>query len=113
MRAVTDAGPAAPGTPMSEAVQNLFTILGAVSEPATVQYFRDKYNSCEIRYGDLKKQLADDICKLTLPIRERILAISADKQYLSKVAREGAEKARASASATLREVKQIMGFRPV
>jgi tryptophanyl-tRNA synthetase len=112
MRAITDSGPVEPDTPMSEAVQNLFTILEAVSEPDTVQYFRDRYKTCEIRYGDLKKQLADDICRLTLPIRERILAIIADKQYLSKVAREGADKARASASETLREVKRIMGFRP-
>ena len=112
MRAVTDSGPTEPNSPMPDTIRNLFTILETVSEPATVQYFLDKYTACEIRYGDLKKQLADDICKIILPIRERILAITADESYISKVAREGAIKARESAAATLRETKRIMGFKP-
>ena len=111
MRAVTDSGPSEQNSSMTEAVQNLFTILETVSEHDTVQHFRDKYQSCEIRYGDLKRQLADDICKITLPIRERILELTADEDYISKVAREGAAKARNSAAKTLREVKEIMGFK--
>ena len=112
MRVVTDSGPTEPNSPMPEAIKNLFTILETVSETETVQYFRNKYNACEIRYGDLKKQLADDICKITLPIRERILAITDDEEYISKVARKGAAKARESAAETLRETKRIMGFKP-
>ncbi|MDR2563424.1 MAG: tryptophan--tRNA ligase [Prevotellaceae bacterium] len=111
-RAVTDVGPSVENAPMPEAIQNLFTILEAVSARDTVDYFRDKYRSCEIRYGDLKQQLADDICRVTLPIRERILAITSDANYIAKVAREGADRARSSASKTLSEVKQIMGFKP-
>lgn len=112
MRAVTDSGPTEPNSPMPEVIQNLFTLLKAVSTPDTVSYFYDKYNSCEIRYGDLKKQLAEDICKTTLPIRERILDIYNDQDYLRQVANEGAAKARESATKTLREVKEIMGFKP-
>ena len=110
MRAVTDAGPTTPNSEMPETVQNLFSLLKVVSTPDTVQYFIDKYNSCEIRYGDLKKQLAADICKTTLPIRERIIAISKNTEYLSKVAKLGAEKARESAGKTLQEMKKIIGF---
>lgn len=110
MRAVTDNGPTEPNSEMPEAVCNLFTLLKAVSTPDTVQYFTDKYNSCEIRYGDLKKQLAEDICKTTLPIRERIIEISRNTEYLRKTAKLGAEKARESAGKTLREMKQIIGF---
>ncbi|MEG1935297.1 MAG: tryptophan--tRNA ligase, partial [Rikenellaceae bacterium] len=52
MRATTDEGPKEPFSPMCESVQNIFTIMSIVSTPDTLQYFKDKYNSCEIRYGD-------------------------------------------------------------
>jgi len=110
MRAVTDSGPTAPNSPMPEPIQNIFTILEIVSAPDTVQHFRNQYNNCSIRYGDLKKQLAEDICKTTLPIRERIEAISNDSAYLQKVARDGAARARESAQATMKEVRKAVGF---
>jgi len=111
MRAVTDSGPVDSEAPMSEPVQNLFTILSIVSDNEIVQFYKEKYKSGEIRYGDMKKQLADDICKVTLPIRERILEIKSNEKYLDEVVKYGAEKARASASKTLRGVKEIMGFK--
>ncbi|MBR7102585.1 MAG: tryptophan--tRNA ligase, partial [Tidjanibacter sp.] len=58
MRAVTDAGPQEPNSPISEPIANIFTIMQAVSEQSTIDFFKEKYASCEIRYGDLKKQLA-------------------------------------------------------
>jgi tryptophanyl-tRNA synthetase len=112
MKAVTDAGPQKPGEKPSEPVQNLFTIMNVVSDPSTVKYFTEKHASCEIRYGDMKKQLAEDIIKVTDPIRERIIEILASKKYLAKVVAEGAEKARASASKTIRDVREIIGYRP-
>ncbi len=112
MRAVTDAGPTEPNTPMSEPIANLFTILKAVSSPDTVQYFTDKYNACEIRYGDLKKQLAEDIIKVVAPIREKIDAIKADDKYLHEVVGDGGRRARESASRTLADVREIMGIKP-
>ena len=111
MRAVTDAGPTKQGQEPSEAVNNLFTIMNVVSEQETISYFKDKYASCEIRYGDLKKQLAEDIIKFTEPIRNRINDILDDNKYLSGVVSEGAEKARASASKTVKEVREIIGYR--
>jgi tryptophanyl-tRNA synthetase len=112
MRAVTDAGPQKPGEKPSEPVENLFTIMKVVSDPSTVKYFTDKHASCEIRYGDMKKQLAEDIIKVTDPIRERISQIVADDKYLAMVVANGAEKARESASKTIREVREILGYRP-
>jgi tryptophanyl-tRNA synthetase len=112
MRAVTDSGPKTPGEKPSEPVRNLFTIMKVVSDPSAVKYFTEKHASCEIRYGEMKKQLAEDIIKTTDPIRIRINEILADKKYLAKVVREGAEKARASASKTIRDVREIIGYRP-
>ena len=113
MRAVTDAGPQAPDSPVSEPVANLFSLMELVSEPSTLQHFKVAYADCSIRYGDLKKQLAEDILKVTLPIRERILEIRDDEAYLGRIARHGAERARETAAKTLAEVKHIMGIRPL
>lgn len=112
MHAVTDTGPTTPGQEISEPVKNLFTIMNVVSDQTTIEYFTDKYSSCEIRYGDMKKQLAEDIIRFTEPIRMRITDILSDNKYLAKVVSDGAEKARASASKTVREVREIIGYRP-
>jgi len=111
MKAITDTGPTVPNQKMSVPVKNLFTIMSVVSDPSTVKYYREKYATCEIRYGEMKKQLAEDIIKFISPVRERINEIIADNRYLAKVVAEGAEKARASASATLRDVKEIIGYK--
>jgi len=112
MRAVTDAGPREPNSPMAEPVANLFYLLELLSTPDTVKHFRDSYNDCSIRYGDLKKQLAEDIIAFTTPIREKINEIYKDSDYLRKVVNMGADKARESASKTVREVREILGYRP-
>ncbi len=111
MRAVSDSGPTEENQAKPEAIQNLFDLLKLVSEESTYTHFDDLYNKCQIRYGDLKKQLAEDMIIATAPVRERINDIAADSAYLSKVAALGAEKARESASKTLREVREIIGFR--
>ncbi len=112
MRAVTDSGPTEMNSEMPEPIQNLFTLMNVVSEKSTIDFFKEKYANCEIRYGDLKKQLAEDIIHFTSPIREKILEISANNDYLRKVANMGAEKARESASKTIKEVREIIGFKP-
>ncbi len=110
MRAVTDTGPAEPGQPKSQPVENLFNLMQVMSDATTYQHFSEQYDQGSIRYGDMKKQLAEDVIRFTAPIREKILAIQADTEYLARVAALGAEKARASASRTIREVREIIGF---
>ena len=111
MRAVTDEGPQTPNSPMSEPVANLFALLELTSTPDVVKHFRDAYADCSIRYGDLKKQLAEDILAVTTPIRDRVNDILADDDYLRRVVKQGAEKARESAARTLADVREIMGIR--
>ena len=111
MRAVTDSGPAAPGEPMTDPIQNLFTLLGIVSDPDVVEYFTNQYNNCTIRYGDLKKQLAADICRRTLPVRDRIMEISNNDTYLHYVVEKGTAQARESAGATMKLVREAVGFK--
>lgn len=111
MSAVTDSGPTEPNSAISEPVQNLFTLMQVVSTPDTLQFFKDKYANCEIRYGDLKKQLAEDIINFNTPIREKIEEIKADTAYLNKVVNMGREKAQASAEKTLRDIREIIGIK--
>lgn len=110
MRAKTDAGPTQPNQKKSEEIQNLFTLMQIVSTPDTLKHFNNTYNDCSIRYGDLKKQLAEDIINFTKPIREKILTLEKEEDFIKKTIKSGAEKARESASQTIKEVKEIMGL---
>lgn len=111
MKAVTDSGPTTPGQEKPESVANLFSLMKLVSLPETISFFEEKYNDCTIRYGDLKKQLAEDMVKFMAPITEEITRIASDDQLINKVMDEGAEKARISARSTLNEVRKTIGFR--
>ncbi len=111
MKAVTDNGPQSENSTKPEVIENLFMFLKICSTPEVYDYFEEKWNNCSIRYGDLKKQIAEDICKTVSPIREQINEYVANKDLLDRVAREGAEKARESANATLQEVRKIIGFK--
>ena len=110
MKAVTDTGPAELNQEPTEPIQNLFTIMDLVSKPETAGFFRNQYAQCSIRYGDLKKQLADDIVNYLAPIREKFDQIVHDKAYLGKVAAEGCDKARANAVKTITEVRKAIGI---
>ncbi|MDR1761354.1 MAG: tryptophan--tRNA ligase [Bacteroidales bacterium] len=111
MKAKTDAGPTEPNQTKPEEIENLFSLMKIVSTPETVQHFNDLYNTCAIRYGDMKKQLAEDMIAFVAPFSEKIKEIAADEAYLQKAARMGAEKARESAAKTIRDVREIIGFK--
>ncbi|RZK58263.1 MAG: tryptophan--tRNA ligase [Pedobacter sp.] len=110
-RAVTDSGPTAEFQEKPEAIQNLFDLMKIVSSEDTLAHFDEQYNKMAIRYGDFKKQLAEDMILTTAPVRERINEIAADTSYLRQVAKHGALKARESAQKTIREVRELIGFR--
>ena len=111
MKAKTDEGPTQENQSKSQEIMNLFTLMKHVSVPETIVHFEQAYNDCSIRYGDMKKQLAEDVVSFCEPIRERINALAGDNVYLNKVMRTGAEKARASGGKVLSEVRQIIGFK--
>ncbi|MCF8307560.1 MAG: tryptophan--tRNA ligase [Bacteroidales bacterium] len=111
MKAVTDSGPTEINQEKPDYIQNLFTLLGVVSDNETCNYFEEQYNNCRIRYGDLKKKLAEDMIAFIDPLREKIEALTKDEQYLSKVVRQGAERARENASKTIKDTREIIGVR--
>ena len=91
-------------------LRHLNEVLG--SKEAT-EYYNDLYNRMEIRYGDMKKQMAADANKLLTPIREKIIAFSSDDALLDRIMRQGAEAASARAEKTIEEVREIIGFRKI
>ncbi|MDB5227084.1 MAG: tryptophanyl-tRNA synthetase [Bacteroidota bacterium] len=113
MRAKTDTGPTQPNQQKPDEIKNLFTLMNLVSKKETLQFFEDAYNNCTIRYGDFKKQLAEDIIQFTNPFKEKISALENDTKYINNIAESGAEKARVSAAKTLDAVHEIMGLKSI
>ena len=111
MRAKTDSGPTGPFSVKPDYIENLFLLMKLVSHNDVVDKFEQDYNSCVIRYGDMKKQLAEDMVKFISPIRQKVETILSDTIYLRDVMIKGAEKSRESAKETLERVRQAMGLK--
>jgi tryptophanyl-tRNA synthetase len=110
MKAKTDSGPAEPNSPKPDYIENIFLLMKLVSPADTREKFESDYNNCNIRYGDLKKELAEDMVRFISPIREKAESIRSDHAYLKKVMEAGAEKARISARATMERVREAIGL---
>ncbi len=110
--AKTDLGPQGENTPFSPEIENIFALFELVSSKETINYFKLKWNNGEEKwYGEMKKQLITDMVSFVNPIRQRIQELSKDSEYLSKVARLGAEKAHESGAETVRKMREIIGFK--
>jgi tryptophanyl-tRNA synthetase len=110
MKAKTDAGPTEPNAIMPDYIQNLFLLMHLTSRPEIIDIYRSAYNNCNIRYGDMKKQLAEDMAAFVHPIRERATELQKDEAMLRKILKQGAEKARASASKNIEGARKLIGI---
>ncbi len=110
MKAKTDGGPQEPDSEMPEEIQNIFDLLSLVSDPETIAQYTEAYRDCSIRYGDLKKQLAEDIVVYIAPIRERAESLLQKPEQIEKILKEGAIKARESAKKTLDDARAKIGL---
>lgn len=111
MKAKTDSGPTEPNSPKPDYIENIFGLMKLVSTDEVIKKYEEDYNKCSIRYGDMKKQLGEDMVKFISPIREKADAIRNDAAYLKEVMEKGAEKARKSAKATMEIVREAMGLK--
>jgi len=111
MRAKTDSGPTEQNSVKPDYIENIFLLMKLVSTEETVKKFDEDYNKCTIRYGDMKKQLGEDMVKFISPIREKVNAILRDEDYLRKVMEQGADKARKSAKATIEKAREAIGLK--
>lgn len=111
MKSKTDSGPSAPNTPKPDYIENIFLLMKLVCDDGVLRKFEADYNNCTIRYGDLKKQLAEDMVKFIAPIRSKVDAILADEAGLKRIMEQGAQKANKSAAATMQLVRQAIGLK--
>ena len=110
MKAKTDAGQQNQILPKPDYIENIFVLMKLVSDRRVIKKFEEDYNNCTIRYGDMKKQLAEDMVKFITPIREKADSIRNNEAYLKEVMENGAEKARKSAKATMELVREAIGI---
>lgn len=110
MKTKTDSGPTENNSAKPPYIENLFLLMKLISDEEIVKQYETQYDNCSIRYGDMKKQLAEEMVTFISPIRGRVNEILSDPGYLKKVTERGAEKAIVSADATMRIVRQSMGL---
>ncbi|RYF99334.1 MAG: tryptophan--tRNA ligase, partial [Chitinophagaceae bacterium] len=110
-KAKTDGGPTEPDSEKPDYIKNIFQLMALVSTPEKIAHYEKLYNECSIRYGDMKKDLAEDMVAFISPIREKAEAIRTDEKYLREVMEMGAAKARKSAAATMDVVREAIGLK--
>ena len=107
MRATTDSNPAVDVETAGPGVLNLLSIYQAFSNVSDEEL---KRRFTGMRYGDLKKQVAEMVISHLDPFQQRYRQIAAEPGYLAGVLREGAERVAPIANATVNTVKQRMGL---
>jgi tryptophanyl-tRNA synthetase len=107
MRATTDSNPAVDFETAGPGVLNLAAIYQAFADTSDEETRR---RLTGLRYGELKKQVADMVIAHLEPFQERYRRIMSEPGYLAGVLREGAERVEPIADSTVRLVKERMGL---
>ncbi len=108
--AVTDSGSGITKSPEKPGISNLIDILAVVRGTTPEQVERDFDGA---GYGAFKQAVADAVVEYLAPVRERYEELRADEPGLERTLEEGAQKARAIAADTLKDVRRAMGVGPV
>jgi tryptophanyl-tRNA synthetase len=107
MRATTDSNPAVDFDSMGAGVRNLLSIFQAFSEWTDNQV---KQHFAGMRYGDLKKQVAEMVVTSLEPLQQRYKEITSDPGYVDRILAEGRDRVNPIANSTVDLVKQRMGI---
>ncbi len=108
MRIVTDPTPV--DAPKNPDTCNIFQIYRLFLDKQQVQELRQRYQTPGLRYGDVKQELFETVRDFFAPYTEKRRELLADPDGLRAILRQGADKARAAASATLRKVRKKTGL---
>ena len=107
MRATTDSNPCVDFTNAGPGVLNLVAIYQAFSG-VTDDGIQREFTG--MRYGDLKRRVADMVISHLEPFQQRYRQITSEPGYLDGVLREGSQRVAPIANDTVRTVKQRMGL---
>ena len=110
MKAKTDGGPGEKNSVKPEYIGNIFALMKLVSNTDTADKYERAFNDTGIRYGDMKKELAEDMVNFIAPIRQKAQDLLSDEKKLQQILQHGAEKARKSAVITMEIVRDSMGL---
>lgn len=97
------------GGEMTSGVKTLFS-LANIYLPDEVGKFKTEFENGKLQFVSLKDNLAEAIYSELTPFQEKRKRIEENKEYVDKIIREGAEKARSIASKTVKEVREKMGL---
>jgi tryptophanyl-tRNA synthetase len=95
---------------MPKGVANLFDLLLEFGDKEVYDNFTNQYKQGSIKYSELKSALADAIANHFAAFREKRKELDTQTKQIETIIKEGAEKARAVAHATLEEVKDKIGL---
>lgn len=107
MRATTDSNPAVDFDTMGPGVENLLSIFQAFAEWSDDQM---KAHFTGLRYGDLKKQVAEMVITSLAPFQQRYRQITSEPGYVAGILKEGAARVAPLAESTVKLVKERMGL---
>lgn len=109
-RAQTDSGPDVADATPPDYIENLFSLMKLSGHSDMSDKYRKDYAEMNIRYGDMKKDLAQAMISFVKPIREKTTELLKDKSHIAQILKAGAEKARESAQKTLLEARTAIGI---
>jgi tryptophanyl-tRNA synthetase len=108
MKIVTDSTPVE--APKDPAKCNVLALLRLVASPEEIAQWEGRYRAGGVGYGEVKKRLAELIIEYFRPYRQKRADLEQNTDYIHQVLRNGADRARAIASATILEARQAVGL---
>lgn len=107
--AVTDTGESEDGK-MSEGVENLFQLLKAGDNMEGYTSLLNSYNQGDLKYSELKDEVADTLVNLSQKFKERKEEITSDKKEIKYQVKQSSAEIRKIAQQTLLQVKDLCGL---
>lgn len=108
MRIITDSTPV--DQPKNPDKCTVFALLKLVASPAELEEWRQRYLGGGMGYGDAKKRLAELLIEYFRPYRAKRQELEKHRDYVEQILCDGARRARQTARATLRRVRDAVGL---
>jgi tryptophanyl-tRNA synthetase len=108
MGIVTDS--AAVDAPKNPDTCTVYYIFSLFADDKEKKELADRYRNGEIGYGEAKKMLLDKILEYFGPFRKKRIELKNNLDYINKVLKDGAVKARAESEMMMDKVKKRIGY---
>lgn len=108
----TDSGTIGGEVPKAGGVATLFSLLALFNRDDTHKKFKQDYETGNIRYGDLKAYLSEEIFAQLKPIQEKRKYFEEHPEIVDAYLEKNRKECAIIAGATINEVKQKMGLLP-